>query len=88
MKIYSYLHSGKPLVATAIPSHTQVLNDEVARLCEPNADDFAQGLVWAITNRDEARKMGERARQLAEERYTFSVFKENLLKLYDMFGEN
>jgi len=88
MKIYSYLHSGKPLVATAIPSHTQVLNDEVARLCEPNVDDFAQGLVWAITHCDEARKMGERARRLAEERYTFSVFKENLLGLYDRFGEN
>ena len=88
MKIYSYLHSGKPLVATAIPSHTQVLNAEVARLCEPNVDDFAQGLVWAITHCDEARKMGERARKLAEERYTFSVFKKNLLELYDRFGGN
>jgi len=87
MKIYSYLHSGKPLVATSIPSHTQVLTDEVARLCEPNVDDFAEGLVWAITHDEEARKMGERARQLAEERYTFGVFRENLLGLYDRFCE-
>lgn len=85
MKVYSYLHSGKPLVATAISSHTQVLSSEVARLCAPRADDFAEGLLWVMTHPEEARAMGERARRLAEERYTFSLFQESLLGLYERF---
>ncbi|MEX0611743.1 MAG: glycosyltransferase, partial [Pirellulales bacterium] len=32
MKIYSYLHAGKPLVVTDLPTHTQVLNSSVAFL--------------------------------------------------------
>ena len=36
LKIYSYLKSGKPIVATNILTHTQVLNDEVAVLTNNN----------------------------------------------------
>lgn len=86
MKIYSYLHSGKPLVATAIPSHTQVLSDAVACLCEPTPEGFARGLDWVLSRREEAKDMGERARQLAEERYTLAIFRESLLGLYDRFS--
>ena len=32
LKIYSYLRSGKPIVATNLLTHTQVLTPEVARL--------------------------------------------------------
>ena len=87
MKIYSYLHSGKPLVATAIPSHTQVLSDAVACLCEPTPDGVARGLDWVLSRREEAKDMGERARRLAEERYTLAIFRESLLGLYDRFSE-
>lgn len=40
LKIYSYLRSGKPIVATNILTHTQVLNDEVAVLTDNNAEAF------------------------------------------------
>lgn len=86
MKIYSYLHSGKPLIATAIPSHTQVLTDAVACLCEPTPEGFARGLSWVLSQYEDASKMGERARQLAEERYTLSIFRQSLLGLYDRFS--
>ena len=35
LKIYSYLRSGKPIVATDLLTHTQVLSDGVARLVAP-----------------------------------------------------
>ena len=34
-KIFTYLASGKPLVATRISTHTQLLNDELAFLAPP-----------------------------------------------------
>ena len=35
LKIYSYLRSGKPIVATNLLTHTQVLTPEIARLVDP-----------------------------------------------------
>lgn len=86
MKVYSFLHSGKPLVATAIASHTQVLTERVARLCEPTPAGFGEGLAWVLTHPAEAVQMGQRARALAEERYTFGIFRRSLLELYDRFS--
>ncbi|MGB7755482.1 MAG: glycosyltransferase family 4 protein [Salinisphaera sp.] len=44
MKIYSYLDSGRPLIATRLPTHTQVLDDEIAMLVEPEPEAMADGL--------------------------------------------
>src|SRR3970282_1388016 len=43
LKIYQYLRSGKPIVATRLLTHTQVLSDETAILTAPAAEDFAAG---------------------------------------------
>ncbi|MCK0168486.1 glycosyltransferase family 4 protein [Jannaschia sp. S6380] len=45
MKVYSYLDSGRPLLATRLPTHTQVLDDDIAMLVAPEPDDLARGLV-------------------------------------------
>ena len=44
MKVYSYLDSGRPLIATRLMTHTQVLDDRIAMLVEPEAEDMARGL--------------------------------------------
>lgn len=44
MKIYSYLDSGRPLLATRLPTHTQVLDDRIACLVEPTPEAMAAGL--------------------------------------------
>jgi glycosyltransferase involved in cell wall biosynthesis len=45
LKVYSYLHAGKPIVATRIEAHSQVLNENVAFLVEPTAPAFAQAIL-------------------------------------------
>src|SRR6185369_17359016 len=44
LKIYSYLHANKPIVATNIPAHTQVLSPKTAVLVNPNKAAFAEGI--------------------------------------------
>ncbi len=44
LKIYTYLDTGLPVLATRIRSHTQVLDDSRALLVEPEAAALAQGL--------------------------------------------
>ncbi|HET8650109.1 MAG TPA: glycosyltransferase, partial [Gemmatimonadales bacterium] len=50
MKIYSYLDSGVAVLATRLPTHTQVLDDEISMLAEPRAEPFAAG--WLKLLRD------------------------------------
>lgn len=48
MKVYSYLDSGSPLIATRISTHTQVLDDDISMLVEPDERDMARGLVTLL----------------------------------------
>lgn len=47
LKVYSYLASGVPLVATDLPTHTQTISAEIAVLARPEPDAFAAAIVRA-----------------------------------------
>ena len=74
LKIYQYLRSGRPIVATRLLTHTQVLNDEVSYLTEATPAAFGRGIVEALANPDRARAIGARARQLAETKYSYEAY--------------
>ena len=86
MKIYSYLHSGTPIVATRLRTHTQVLDDEVSELAEPTPGSFAKALSNLLTDQGHRMKVGESARKRAEEKYTFEAFSSQLNEIYDRVG--
>src|SRR4029450_6147851 len=44
LKIYQYLRAGRPIVATAIRSHTQVLDQACAELVAPTPAAIAAGI--------------------------------------------
>src|SRR5258708_1010214 len=58
LKIYQYLRSGKPIRATRLLTHTQVLDDGTAFLTEATAGDFAAGIVAALSDRPRADATG------------------------------
>ncbi len=45
LKIYSYMKSGKPIVATKIESHTQLLDDQTAILVDVDGESFGAGIA-------------------------------------------
>ena len=61
MKVYSYLDSGRPLIATRLPTHTQVLDDEISMLVTPDAEDMARGLSTLLSDPDLRTRMAEAA---------------------------
>jgi glycosyltransferase involved in cell wall biosynthesis len=83
MKIYSYLHSGKALLATDLSTHRQVLDEEIAVLAPANAVGFADGIRILLDRPDVRKSIGENARQRAEALYTLSAFENQLTALYD-----
>jgi glycosyltransferase involved in cell wall biosynthesis len=69
LKIYSYLHAEKPIVATSITSHTQVLTKETALLVEPNHKAFAEGILKVLDDPALAEQLGKNAHQLAQDKF-------------------
>jgi glycosyltransferase involved in cell wall biosynthesis len=74
LKIYQYLRSGRPIVATRLLTHTQVLTDEVAILTTATPEGFASGILVALTDPDRARAVGDSARELAETKYSYETY--------------
>ena len=82
LKIYTYMQSGVPIVATDLPTHTQVLDATTAVLCEPTPEGLAAGIAWALEKRAEAAGLGKAARERAERHYGPAAFEEKLLAAY------
>jgi glycosyltransferase involved in cell wall biosynthesis len=78
LKIYQYLRADRPIVATAIRSHTQVLDAGTAELVAPQPDAIAAGLVRVLSDRTHADVLASRASQLARERYSDAAYLEKL----------
>jgi glycosyltransferase involved in cell wall biosynthesis len=74
LKIYQYLRSGRPIVATRLLTHTQVLNDEIAILTGATPAEFAAGILKAIADPDHAARIGARAAELAATKYSYAAY--------------
>ena len=74
LKIYQYLRSGRPIVATRLRTHTQVLSDETSFLAEPQPEPFASAILQAIAAPEVAADKGRRAREMAETKYSDEAF--------------
>jgi glycosyltransferase involved in cell wall biosynthesis len=83
MKLYSYLHSGKPVVATALSTHTQVLDSRVAMLVRPTPEAFANGILQLIEDPKLRSELGESGKKLVEEKFSYHAFREKLIGLFN-----
>ena len=85
-KIYTYLASGKPLVATRIETHTQLLDDSTAFLVEPTAHGLADGIRRALADPQEAGIRATRGRALVEREYSVARHAEKVAAAYASLG--
>lgn len=83
MKLYSYLDSGKALLVTNLPTHTQVLDNRSALLTSPEPEAFSQGMVKLLADEALRNKLGYAGKQLVQQRHTYQVFQSKLNDLYD-----
>ena len=81
-KVYTYLASGKPLVATRLPTHTQLLDDFMAFLVEPTAAGLAGGVRSVLADPSEAARRADRGRALIERDYSKRRYAEKVAQAY------
>ncbi len=74
LKLYSYLRSGRAIVATRHITHTQILNDSTAVLAEPRPNEFAAAIRETLGDEERRRRLARAAKQLAEAQYSYEDY--------------
>jgi glycosyltransferase involved in cell wall biosynthesis len=82
LKIYSYLRSGKPIVATNLLTHTQVLSPEIAALVEPDAEALADAIASLLDDPVRRAALAARARAIAEQKYSRDAYVRRTAQAY------
>lgn len=82
LKIFTYMASGRPIVATDLPTHTRVVDGSSAFLAAPTADGLADAMERALANPAAAGERAAAACRLVREKHSFARFKQEMALLY------
>ena len=82
LKIYSYLRSGIPIIATDHLTHTQVLNSDVAVLTDCTPTAFAGGILRVLEDRNFGETLSRNAQKLAEQEYSYEAYLQKTKEIY------
>jgi glycosyltransferase involved in cell wall biosynthesis len=82
LKLYGYMRSGVPLVATDKYTHTQTLDSSIAHLVPATADGMAQGILRLLSDREYAMQLAEASLRKADNMYSDRVYLARVADFY------
>lgn len=82
LKIFEYLASGTPILASDISAHRAVLDESRAVFFEPTSRGIAQAVLQVLSDPASAAALGVAARRHAEEQLTWPKFVALLDRIY------
>ena len=78
MKVYSYLDSGVAVVATALPTHTQVMTDNEAALTPADPTVMAATIARLVDDPAERQRLARNAQSLIRREHSWASFRDNV----------
>jgi len=87
LKLYSYMESGRAILATRLRTHTQVLDDSTALLVDPSPEAYARGLLRLAADEALRGMLGESARLRVRRSYSPSSFTRKVRDIYGSSGD-
>lgn len=82
MKIFSYLDGNAALLATRLPTHTQVLNDRIACLVEPEPAAMAEGMERLLLDEALRQQLTRAASIYVRAEHSYDTFLSRLYAIY------
>ena len=82
MKLYSYLGSGKAVLATDLLTHTQVLTSDFACLVPPTPEGMANGISKLLSDRSLRERLGQRGMDVARENFSLTAYRKKLKEFH------
>jgi len=83
LKIYGYMRTKVPLVATDRHTHTQILNNSMAELVPADKEGLANGICKVLKDKDYAETIATQAKQFADENFSDEKYIQMVSSLYD-----
>jgi len=82
IKAYEYMFCALPMVMSNFPYWQEVFG-ECALFADPyNPKDIADKILYLLDNSDKARQLGDKGKQLTEEKYNWETESKKLVELY------
>ncbi len=83
IKAFEYMACRLPIVVSNFPYWRRIF-EKCALFANPNdPKDIADKILYLLDNSDKAKQLGDRGRQLIEEKYTWENESKKLLKVYE-----
>ena len=82
LKVFDYLAAGRPIVATDIPSHRSVLNEERAIMVPPEPEPMARAIIRVLQHPEVALGMADAGKEFAITRLAWGRFVASVAELY------
>jgi len=83
LKIFDYLAAGRPIVATDLPTHRSILNEDRAELVPATARGFAEAIVRLLQDPDHARRLADAGSAYAQEHLSWDRFEKTVEEVYE-----
>ncbi|NVM20301.1 MAG: glycosyltransferase family 4 protein [Desulfobacterales bacterium] len=85
-KLFEYMTGGLPIVASKLPHQAEVISKaNCGFLADPDSiDEFVDRICFLISNRSEAKQMGENGVRAFLEHYSWEIEVTKLRKMYDV----
>ena len=87
MKVYSYMDSGKPVLATNLPTHTQVMTAETGMLVEPTADAVGRGMVELFHDPELGERLAKNASAYIKREHSLDSFMTRVEEIYQFLEQ-
>lgn len=84
LKLFDYLAASRPIVATDLPAHRCVLDDNLALLVPATAEGLADGIVRVMRDPALASRLTAAASTYAESELSWRSFVEQIASIYQM----
>jgi glycosyltransferase involved in cell wall biosynthesis len=85
LKIFEYMAAGRPIVATDIPTHRALLNEERAVMVQPGPVQMAEGITRLLQDPTLATSLAEAAKTYAEAEFGWGQFVADVEEAYSQF---
>ena len=87
MKVYSYLDSGRAVVATDLPTHTQVMSEQEAALVAPEPGQMGAAILRLLDSPAERERLAANASRLVQERHSWTAFRDSVRQIFGRIEE-
>ena len=90
LNVLEYLSMEKPVIATDIPAHRQIMGDSKCAIYTKSSEpgELAEAINYAFDNRGDLPNLGSYGRRIVDENYTWEKVAENFDKYLILLSSN